>query len=222
MEQHIVKILDIEKVTHDVKRFKVEKPQGYTFIPGQATEVAINLPGYSDMNRPFTFTSLNEWSYLEFTIKIYNDHNGVTKKLGTLKPDNEIIIHDVWGTIGYKGPGLFIAGGAGITPFIAILRDLHSKNKIAGNSLIFANKTASDIILKEEFKKILNKNFINILSDETLNGYAHGFITENFLKENINGHKMFYLCGPPIMMEKTEEYLAHLNVDQESIVKEAF
>jgi ferredoxin-NADP reductase len=44
MEGHIVKILNIDKVTHNVKRFQVEKPAGYLFVPGQATEVSINIP----------------------------------------------------------------------------------------------------------------------------------------------------------------------------------
>jgi hypothetical protein len=29
----------------------------------------------------------------------------------------------------YKGEGIFIAGGAGVTPFIAIFRDLHEQGK---------------------------------------------------------------------------------------------
>jgi len=222
MEEHIVKILKIEQVTHNVKRFTVEKPEGYKFIPGQATEVAINKPGFVDERRPFTFTSLNEWSFLEFIIKIYSDHEGVTKKLGTLKEGDELIIHDVWGTINYKGPGVFIAGGAGITPFIAIFRDLHAKNEIDKSTLIFANKTEADIILKDEFEKILDKNFVNILSDQQSNGYAHGLITEKFIKENSGGHKIFYLCCPPAMMETVEKQLANMNVDKDSIVKEAF
>jgi predicted ferric reductase len=43
---------------------------------------------------------------------------------------------------------VFIAGGAGVTPFIAILRQLQAENKIANNKLIFT-KTANDIILKK-------------------------------------------------------------------------
>lgn len=70
MEKHIVKILAIRKVTHDVKRFRVEKPEGYSFIPGQATEVSVNTPELKDEKRPFTFTCLNREPYLEFTIKI--------------------------------------------------------------------------------------------------------------------------------------------------------
>ena len=41
MEEYIVKILNIEQVTHDVKRFRFEKPKNYIFKPGQATDVSI-------------------------------------------------------------------------------------------------------------------------------------------------------------------------------------
>ena len=59
MEEHKVKIKRIAKVTHDVKRFVVEKPEGYSFESGQATEVAVNKKGWESARRPFTFTSLN-------------------------------------------------------------------------------------------------------------------------------------------------------------------
>lgn len=221
MEQHIVKILSIENVTHDVKRFRTERPENYNFTSGQATEVAVNKPGFQNETRPFTFTGLNDWNYLEFTIKIYPDHNGVTRKLSELVPGDSLIIHDVWGTIDYKGPGTFIAGGAGITPFISIFRSLKSRNELWGNRLIFANKTKADIILEEEFKSLLGKCFINILSDEESNGYAHGFITCNFLKDNQSKEsKFYYVCGPPPMMSAVEDILKELKIDEKLVIKE--
>ena len=126
--EHIVRITRIENVTHNVKRFQFEKPAGYHFTPGQATDVSINKDGWREELRPFTFTALNEWPFLEFTIKMYSDHPGVTNELNTLQPGDELIIRDAWGAIEYKGPGYFIAGGAGITPFIAILRQLKKEN----------------------------------------------------------------------------------------------
>lgn len=223
MEEHFVKILKVEYVTHNVRRFTIEKPEGYIFTPGQATDVAINKPGYESELRPFTFTALNEWENLEFTIKIYKDHNGVTNKLSELQPGDELIIHDVWGSIEYKGPGTFIAGGAGITPFIAILRSLKSKNELMNNKLIFANNRKEDIILESEFNNILGTNFINILACEKINGYAYGHINERFLEENILGKdKMFYLCGPPPMMDSVEKQLGTLGIDPKLIVKEGF
>ncbi|MBG0859971.1 MAG: flavodoxin reductase [Bacteroidales bacterium] len=221
MEEHVVKILEIDEVTHDVKRFRLEKPAGYNFIPGQATDVSINAPGFRDRKNPFTFTCLNSATYLEFTIKIYSSRNGVTNELGKLKPGDELIVRDVWGAISYKGKGVFIAGGAGITPFIAIFRDLHSKNEAAGNTLVFANKTKADIILENEFRNILGGSFINILSEEKRKGYFHGFITAEFLRTRINDFKgRFYVCGPPPMMDLVLKQLASLGVSENSVTLE--
>lgn len=221
MEQHIVKIKSMKLITSDVLQIVTEKPDKYTFTPGQATEVAINQIGWKDKKRPFTFTSLPEFDYLEFTIKTYPSHQGVTNELLQLKKDDELILHDVFGAIAYKGEGVFIAGGAGVTPFICIFRYLQTKNAIGGNKLIFANKTEDDIMLASEFKKLLGENFINILSDEKTHGYAHGHITENFLKAHVaNFDQQFYLCGPPPMMDAIEKQLATLCVGKNAITVE--
>jgi ferredoxin-NADP reductase len=220
-EQHIVKILSVTPVTHDVKRFKVEKPQGYTFIPGQATEVAINQDRWREERRPFTFTALNDWDHLEFTIKIYDDHPGVTHTLGTLKAGDELILHDVWGAIQYKGPGTFIAGGAGVTPFIAILRQLHQDGAIAGNQMLFSNKTEADIILKDEFSGILGDKFVNTLTQEQKPGYDHHMIDESYLKEKIAEFSQhFYICGPDPMVQGVQAALKKLGAAESVITVE--
>jgi ferredoxin-NADP reductase len=222
MEDHIVKILRIDQITHDVKRFRFEKPGGYSFMPGQATDVSINTADLKNETRPFTFTSLNSSEYLEFIIKIYSDHNGITNELGKLKPGAELIVRDAWGDISYKGNGLFIAGGAGITPFISIFRYLQKAGMIHNNVLIFANKTKSDIILKSELKKLLGKSFINILSGESESGYASGYITRQFLEENIPENcSNFYLCGPPAMMGSVLKELSDLGINEKNITIEA-
>src|SRR3954465_14751083 len=92
-EKHTVKIFSIESVTHDVHQLRFEKPAGYSFNSGQATEVAIKKPGFEGERRPFTFTCLPEDPYLEFTIKSYENHHGVTEQIGKLKPGDELIIH---------------------------------------------------------------------------------------------------------------------------------
>lgn len=221
MEEHIVKILETEYVTHDVKRFRVEKPAEYSFVPGQATEVSISKPEWKDEKRPFTFTCLPADPYLEFTIKIYPLHHGVTNELGNLNTGDELIIRDTWGAITYSGKGVFIAGGAGITPFISIFRDLKKNNQIPGNVLIFANKTKADIILENEFRMMLGEAFINILSQEKIDDYAYGWIQQDFLKANIpDFNKRFYVCGPPPMMDSVLHHLSELGVKENSITLE--
>jgi len=221
MKHHLVKIESIKHINHDVLQIVTEKPHKYKFIPGQATEISINKNGWKDEKRPFTFTSLPDKDFLEFTIKTYPLHKGVTNEFLQLKKDDVLILHEVFGAIAYKGAGVFIAGGAGITPFICIFRNLQLKNEIGDNKLIFANKTKADIILEQEFKNLLDENFINILSDERIEGYTHGQITESFLKVHLNGSKKnVYVCGPPPMMEAVEKQLANLKINKKLIIKE--
>ena len=219
--EHIVRILSIQAVTHDVKQYRVEKPAGYEFLPGQATEVSINLPDWKEEKRPFTFTEVNDKPYLEFTIKSYRDHDGMTHRLDHLNVGDELIIREVWGAIQYQGEGYFIAGGAGITPFIAILRDLRNKQQIGNNKLFFSNKTQRDIILKEELEAMLGKNVLFITTQEKVNTTGTARINEAYLKESISDFsKPFYLCGPDKMVSELTETLLKLGAHTDTVIFE--
>ncbi len=218
---HVVKIKEIHPVTHDVRKYTIERPDNFEFNPGQATDVSINNEQWKKELRPFTFTSLKDSKDLEFVIKSYNDRNGVTAELYKLVPGDELIIRDSWGAIEYKGPGYFLAGGAGITPFIAILRDLKSKNELDGNKLFFSNKTEDDIILHDELSSMLGPNVVYAITDEESPTNYHGYINEDFLKKYVDDFsKHFYLCGPPKMIEVLTATLKKLGANPESVVFE--
>jgi len=218
---HLLKILEIHPVTHDVKQYKVEKPKGYFFIPGQATEVAINKEKWKSDFRPFTFTSLPEETHLEFVIKSYSDHDGVTNQFDKLNVGDELLLNDAWGAIQYKGKGVFIAGGAGITPFIGIFRSLQSTDELSGNTLVFANKTAEDVILDSYFRKALGDDFISILSKEQIDGHQHGMIDKDFIQTHVKDfNQQFYVCGPDQMVKDISKMLEELGAKPEAVTFE--
>jgi ferredoxin-NADP reductase len=221
---HTLEIQDIREVTHDVRQIRLEKPEGFTFTPGQATEVAVDRDGWRDEGRPFTFTSLATDPYLEFVIKIYPDHEGVTDQIGQLKAGDNLIIGDPWGTIEYKGEGVFLAGGAGVTPFIAILRDLHRKGETGNNRLIFSNKTERDIILKEEFETILGDRFMTVITQEKPTGdhiFLDGVIDKAFLKSQIEDFgQAFYVCGPDPFNKAIMAALEELGAGPDALIFE--
>lgn len=223
MKQQRVKIHTIEPLTHDVLRIVTDKPEGADFVPGQATEVFIDKPGWEKEGRPFTFTCTPDAPHLEFAIKTYPDHKGVTNELRTLEAGDSLIINGIFGAIRYRGEGTFIAGGAGITPFIAILRNLKAQNALGNNRLIFANKTAADIILHDELQAMLGERLFNILSDEKHDQYASGRVSEAFIKNSgaaLDGY--FYVCAPPPMMDAVAPQLAALGVPEDKVITEAF
>lgn len=221
---HTLEIQGISDVTHDVKQIRLNKPEGYSFTPGQATEVAVDREGWRDEKRPFTFTSLESDPWLEFVIKIYPDHEGVTDQIGQLREGDALIVDDPWGTIEYNGEGVFLAGGAGVTPFIAILRDLHRRGEIGKNRLIFSNKAERDIILKEEFETILGDGFVNVITDEEPDGdhvFLDGHIDKAFLKSHIDDFSQpFYVCGPDPFNESIMAALEDLGADPDALVFE--
>ena len=216
-----VRILAADLVTHNVRRYRLEKPEGFHFEPGQATELSIDLDGWRDKKQPFTFTALNDRAYLEFTIKSYFDHEGLTKKLFELRPGDRLLLRDVWGTITYKGPGVFLAGGAGVTPFIAILRQLHKDGNIGGHRLIVSNKTEKDIILRTEFEGMFGLDYTWTVTSDPKSTLSHDRIDEAFLKRNIRDFgQNFYVCGPDPMVKELRETLGRLGAKTESVTFE--
>lgn len=218
---HRLTITAVKSVTHDVKQFTFKKPENYIFEPGQATEVGIDKDGFREDRRPFTFTSLPDWSDLQLTIKLYPEHKGITEQIGKLDKGDAFLIEDPWGTITYKGKGTFIAGGAGITPFIAILRQLAKDGQLGGHRLIFANKTAKDIILRDEFDAMEGLETLYILSNEEAEGCQKGRIDKDFLKAQIADFSQhFYICGPDQMVEDIKSALKALGAEPDAVVFE--
>jgi ferredoxin-NADP reductase len=221
MADYQVKVIRVKNITHNVHAFVVEKPEEFVYSPGQATELSILNENWKNEKRPFTFTSIPTEPTLEFTIKSYTDHDGMTNQLTLVQPGDFFEMGDAWGAIAYQGEGVFLAGGAGITPFIAILRALYTRGEIGNNQLFFANKTRADIILKDEFEKMLGYNFFNILSVEEVENYPHGRITREFLKMHIKDfHQPFYVCGPDAFTASVLQALQELGAKPESLVFE--
>lgn len=214
-----LKILDSNYLTPNIKRFIVEKPEGLVYRPGQSAHISLNLPGWEDQIRKFSFTSLNAWTYLEFIVKIHDSHNGVTQQLGKMNTGSEILLHDVFGTIEYKGPGIFIAGGTGITPFLAIFRALYFSGNLRKIGLVYSNRTEQDIILHDELVKMLGPAYMNVFTREGVIGFKERRIDRNFLVENISYFGgLFYVCGPLDFTTDITKNLISLGAKTDSVV----
>jgi ferredoxin-NADP reductase len=218
---HRVNLLMSQFVTHDVKRFIISKPEGFAAVPGQGVELAINRPGLSEQGRPFTPTGLSADKVLEFTIKAYPGHAGVTEALHRLEPGAELLMSEPFGTISYQGPGVFIAGGAGVTPFLAILRELARRGEAGEQTLIFSNKTPRDMICEKELRHLLGERCILISTSAAAPGYEHRRIDRAFLEEKIrNFDQRFYVCGPPPFMQAVNGALTEIGARAESLIFE--
>jgi len=220
--QYATTLLMSQFVTHDVKRFLMERPEGFSWTPGQGVEVVIDEPGWRDEEgRPFTPTCLVSDRVLEFTIKRYKDHAGVTDRLHTLQAGAKLLLSKPFGTISYQGAGTFIAAGAGITPFLAIFRQLAADKGLAGSRLFYSNKTPSDVIYENELCHYFDERCLLTCTRANSPGYDDRHIDARYLKEKISDLRQhFYVCGPDAFVEDVNAALAEMGVEAQSLVFE--
>lgn len=209
-----------EFVTHDTRRFILSRPDGLDWEPGQGVELAIDSDQWRDEGHPFTPTSLTGDHALEFIIKRYED-GGMTSALHDLEAGAGLNASEPFGTIRYQGPGVFIAAGAGITPFIAILRHLATRDELQGQKLLFSNKSERDLICGDELRHLLGERAIFTFTREHSGSNAGQRIDADFLRARVEDFEQkFYICGPDAFVEEIKQDLLTLGADPDSLVYE--
>ncbi|MDG4648155.1 FAD-binding oxidoreductase [Roseibacterium sp. SDUM158017] len=211
---------EVTPVTHDTRRFRFDRPEGFEFEAGQATHLAMDRAGWREQDRPFTMVSDPGAEELDFIIKIYPDHDGVTARMDDLTPGDQVLADDPEGAITDHGPGTFLAAGAGITPFIPILDQRAKRGEIAGCRLIFSNRSARDIILREHWEEMEGLDTV-FPTDQPGDGMPDGPIDREFLDGRLVPEGHVYLCGPGGFVDAMRDAARAIGVPDERIVTEA-
>ncbi|TDL90835.1 flavodoxin reductase [Meridianimarinicoccus aquatilis] len=212
---------ELESLTPSVRRLRFNKPDDFTFEPGQATDLALTRDGWRNEVRPFTFTSLPSDPFLEFTIKSYPSHDGVTKQIPHLEKGESVTIGSPWGAIADKGPGFFIAGGAGVTPFIPILRNRSIDRNLDGCTLVLADQSYDALILRDEWRAMTGLRTEFVVSEGPREDSHSGKIDDALLSDlGIPSDARVYLCGPPPMEDAVAGSLNKIGITEGQIIRE--
>jgi len=225
------KLIQIERDTHDTKTFRFELPSDTTLdmLPGDFLYVHATINGKA-VKRPYTPSSLpGTTGYFDLTVKRY-DTGSVSKYLHEQKIGDTVLMSGP-NTGGHWVDGMakrvgFVAGGTGITPMISIIRWILTKRLDAELFLIFANKTESDIIFRQEWERAL-QNYPNFHSHHVLEQPPPGWsgsigrITSDILRRHLPppaSDTCIFLCGPPPMVDALEVSLKELGYPEQAIV----
>jgi len=225
------KIIEIQQITHDTKSFKFELPAQakLDFLPGDHMMMQANING-QDHRRPYTPSSTpDDNGFFEFIIKRYP--NGLMsgfiheKKVG----DEILLVGPTKG--GHFEPSMadkiaMIAGGAGVTPMIAIIRTILRRGYKTDMTMLFANKTEQDIILRNEFENYATDNInfrcVFTVDEPSPDWRGHsGFIDESHLEKHLPppaDNPLIFLCGPPMMEYKLRETVLKLGYEKSRLV----
>lgn len=221
-------VVRVTNETHNVTTiaFKGERRE---YLPGQFLTVELVRGGKKASVHPFTISSSPTQDELAISIKQSGDF---TKTIADTKPGDTAFIDYPYGIFSYLNfPSekyVFIAGGIGITPFIAMLRHMRDTNTVRNVTLLWGNQTDADIAFRDELEA-LQKDMPNILvvhvmsRQEDFEG-EKGFVTTALIKRyvpQVDDCEVF-LCGPPKMMNNVRSSLRTLNVAPAAIHFERF
>lgn len=223
----IGEIIKVKQETPDVKTFRLKLEQPIKFIPGQFCMVScIGKKICDGEDRPFTFASSPTEEEIELTVKIMGKY---THALDSLTVGDKFNISQPSGTAlnfdeTVKEDVVFIAGGSGVTPFMSAIRYAIKKQLPNKMTLLFSNRKKEDIIFRQELDNLPdNIKVIYTLTNEQWDGES-GRVSIEMLRKYVDnpGDKLWYICGPPPMVQAMKELLFGMGIIEKNIRMEGW
>lgn len=224
------RIADIIPRTYNVKSFRFARAISLNFKAGQYMFVTLKI-GEQEARKPFSISSSpTEKDYIEFTKKLTG--HPFSDRLDELKVGDSVTIDAPFGNFTFEGEseriGL-LSGGVGITPLISICKyctDMKLNTKV---TLLYGNQTEADIVFRQDLEQMQqqNNNLKVVLTLAELkanwNGYK-GNINAEMVKKEIPEYleTVFYVCGPPAMVQAMGNLLKTLDVPGGNVKEENF
>ncbi|CCA68189.1 related to cytochrome-b5 reductase [Serendipita indica DSM 11827] len=224
------KLVKKTAVSHNtaIYRFALPNSDDVLGLPiGQHISVQADINGKSIMRSYTPTSSDDDLGHFDLMIKAYEKGN-ISRYMSLLSVGDHVRIRGPKGQFHYR-PGLsshigMIAGGTGITPMLqiirAVLKNPHDKTQL---SLIYANVTFDDILLKEELDKLADEHpqqftLYYVLNEKPEQGWEGGvgFVTKDMIQRHMPAPKediKVLLCGPPPMMTAMKKYISELGYE---------
>ncbi|KAJ9295528.1 hypothetical protein DTO271G3_5984 [Paecilomyces variotii] len=231
------KLVKKTRVSPNVYRFVfgLPRPDDVLGLPtGQHIALRATINGHS-VSRSYTPVSNNtDLGRIELLVKVY-EGGQMTKHLESMEIGDTIEIRGPKGAMQYsrsyaKHIGM-IAGGTGITPMYQLIRAIcEDEGDNTQVSLLYANNTEEDILLKEELDSFAQRfphkfkvTYVLSRPSDSWKG-PKGFVTTDLIKERlapVSKDSKVLLCGPPPMINIMKKNLTGLGFEHPSAVSKA-
>lgn len=225
-------VIGTKQETRDVKSIKLSfNGNKFGYKPGQYMMMELDVVDPENgSTRSLSIASSPTEDFLLFSTKI--SETPFKKKFNNLKIGDKIKLKGPMGIFTLKEDAkeiVLLGGGIGITPFRDIVKYATDEELPIKLTLLYSNKTPSDIVYKNEWdafeKQNPNLKVVNTITDDTTGwGGRTGRINEAMIREfcdDIN-NAIFYICGPPGMVEGLSNLLKTMNVPLQNIKIEKF
>lgn len=218
-------IEDIIVRTYNVKSYRFARPRPFIYRAGQFTFVTVEVDEQK-IRKPLTLSSSpTEPDYIEFTKKLTG--HPFSNGLDALKVGDKVRLDAPYGnfTLDEKLPRVrMLAGGMGITPMRSMCKYCTDMKLPSVVTLLYANNAEADIVFRREFEEMQshNRNLKVVLTvaegGPEWKGRT-GRINADMIREEVSDYltTVFYVCGPPAMVDAMRAVLRDLRVAEKNV-----
>ncbi len=214
--------LESSKESEDVYSFLFEKDKELSWKAGQHGLFSITHKKIKNPTRPFTVASASTENIVKLTMKMNDNPSEFKQAMLELKQGMKISMAGPVGSFYLKEdrPTMLIAGGIGITPFRAMLKQIEAEGIGIKKPIHLIYLDSKKLYLyKDELDAIANNTSISITYLESRDD-SHQEIAKFVDLYKNNGQ--YFIAGPKEMVNSMSSYLQSHTISKRNIKKDAF
>lgn len=222
------KIAAINRETPTIKSFRLDLGgQDFEFRSGQWVDLFLRIEGAEAVGGYSITSSPSHKGYIDLAIKL-DGGNPVTHHLHMqAKAGDDVDIQlggDFYYTRGMGDSVVLLGGGIGLTPLMSIVRYVDDGCPDTRLVLLYSAKSPAELLFRGELEATARRNprFRSIFSVTGPAGGSWSGVTgridaDLIRREEIDLGALFYICGPPQMIQDMLVILRGLGVPESRI-----
>jgi len=235
MNTYTVKLQARAEVADRTMTFHFEKPAGFVYKPGQAIDLALPEPaGGEPLVHTFSLVSAPYQDELVIATRMRD--SAYKRALRALPDGAQVTLQGPSGSLTLSEkkirPAVLLAGGIGITPFLSMLEQAAHDGSPRPLALLYSNRRPEDAAFVPELKQLAQRNpHFRLIATMTGMEQSHlpwdgdrGLVDSAKVERACAGYDdpVYYLAGPPGMVDFLRTLLETAGVDEDDIRSEEF
>lgn len=215
----------------DIKTFRVARPEGFEFSPGQFLAVRVSIDSKPHVRCYSISSAPHMRGYLEFSVRRQGLVSGTLH--ATIRAGSTVTINRAAGQFVYPQgddrPLALIAGGIGITPLLSMLRHAVAADPTRPVTLLYSARREPDVAFHSELRVLAERHpqirvAITLTQPTAPTRLRTGRLDVAMVRQFVlaPADTIFCLCGPGPMIEDLRAALAGLGVPAGQVRFEQF
>ncbi|WP_137919819.1 FAD-binding oxidoreductase [Hydrogenophaga sp. 2FB] len=221
-------VVELEDLTHDIKRLVLKPAKPIEFSPGQYVQLQFT----PDHARPYSMAGLSDDGMFEFHVRLVSDGRVTRYIADQLKVGDAVKVSGPLGSAylrrKHEAPILCVAGGTGLAPILSILRGAIEGGMRNPIHLYFGVRSPKDVYGVERLNALQRvhpalKVHVVVSAGGDPATQRCGLVTQAIEQDlgDLDGWRA-YLCGSPPMVEAATLVAKTKGIAPEHVYADAF